>query len=209
MKTYVLASVLLLVSSFEAQAGLKEGNQYMAKGQYERALVELKPLADRGDAGAQFFVGAMYLDGLGVTPDVKAGMKFLEASAAQSDSGAQFRLGRIYYDGKHQPQDLDKTKTFVRKAAEQGLGEAITFLGVLYYKGAGVPQSAATALALLRDASAKLTIAVAKGEALPAALSDTQQALNALEGRLSAEQKMEATKTLNMWHLSHRLPGDK
>lgn len=208
MKTYVIASVLLLATSFGAHAGFSEGSQYMVEGQYDRAFSELKPLADKGDAGAQFFVGAMYLDGLGVTQDVQSGMRLVEASAKQGDSGAQFRLGRIYYDGKLQPQDFNKAKTFARKAAEQGLGEAVMFLGVLYYKGAGVPQSFPAALALLRDASDKLNIAVAKGEALPDALSDTQRALSALEAKLSYEQKMEATKILSVWRVSNRLPGD-
>lgn len=208
MKLHVLASALLLATSVGCQAGFIEGSQYFVQRQYDRAFKELKPVADRGDPGAQFFVGAMYLEGQGVAQDVKTGMKYLEASAKQGDSGAQFRIGRIYYDGKIQPQDLSKAKIFTRKAAEQGLGEAIMFLGVIYYKGAGAPQNSPAALALFRDASDKLTIAVAKGEALPAALSDTKRLVEFLDLRLNAEQKNEARKILQSWRSNHRLPGN-
>ncbi|WP_367399737.1 hypothetical protein [Pseudomonas marginalis] len=82
-------------------------------------------------------------------------------------------------------------------------------LGVLYYKGAGVPQDSVIALALCRDASEKLLAAVGRGQAVDAALTDSRKAVGAIEGRLTAEQKNEASKILVVWRSKHLLPGDE
>ncbi|MGE7965165.1 tetratricopeptide repeat protein [Pseudomonas sp. NPDC089918] len=208
MKVKILAAAVLLAASVEANAGLVEGDRYLAKGQYDLAYKELKPEADKGNAAAQFYLGTMYLEGQGVKQDVYVGVKLLEASANQGDSGAQLRLARIYYDGKVQKKSLEKSYVFARKAATQGVGEASMFLGVLYYKGAGVPQDSSVALALCRDASEKLATSVQRGEAVEAALTDSRKAVDVLEGRLTAEQKNEASKILAEWRSKHLLPGD-
>lgn len=206
-KFNVLAAAVMLASA-AANAGLVEGDRYLAAGQFDLAYKELKPLASKGNATAQFYLGTMYLAGQGVEQDVHAGMKLLEASAKQSDTGAQLRLARIYYDGKIQAQNFEKAYSFARSAANQGLGEASMLLGVLYYKGAGVAQDSVIALALCRDASEKLLAAVGRGQAVEAALSDSRKAVGAIEARLTAEQKNEASKILVAWRTKHLLAGD-
>ena len=50
-------------------AGVTEGNDAFVKGDYVTALKELRPLAERGNAKAQYRRGRMYEFGQGVAVD--------------------------------------------------------------------------------------------------------------------------------------------
>ena len=64
--------------------------------------------ADAGDAKAEYFLGAMYLDGQGggsSNLDDARGLFWLLKSAEQGDASGQSRLGNVYYGGEGVPQD--------------------------------------------------------------------------------------------------------
>ncbi|MGE0651162.1 MAG: hypothetical protein AB7P12_05365, partial [Alphaproteobacteria bacterium] len=50
-------------------ASLKEGHQYYAAEEYYKALEEIEPLAEDGEAQAQYMLGIMHLKGQAVYPD--------------------------------------------------------------------------------------------------------------------------------------------
>jgi hypothetical protein len=75
-------------------------------GNYESALQIARPLADRGDARAQDFLGEMYEDGDGVAQDYQDALKWYRLSAHQGNSWAHVDLGKMYANGKGTPQDL-------------------------------------------------------------------------------------------------------
>ena len=54
--------------------------------------------AKRGDACAQCNLGVMYLDGDGVKPDGREGLRWMRAAAMQGDPKAQYNLGRAYFE---------------------------------------------------------------------------------------------------------------
>ena len=58
-----LACTLLLLSSALVQAGFDEGLAAYAKGNYQTAFKEWKPLAEQGDAAAQHNLALMYDNG--------------------------------------------------------------------------------------------------------------------------------------------------
>jgi cell division septation protein DedD len=70
----------------------------LTKGEYDKAIVELKPLADQGDAGAQYLLAETYFGGHGGT--TMEALKWMTASAEQGYAQAQARLGLIYGTGK-------------------------------------------------------------------------------------------------------------
>ena len=63
-----IASILILtlVLAAPAQAGLKEGFAAYGRGDYATALREWRPLAEQGDAVAQYLLGHVYDYGHGV-----------------------------------------------------------------------------------------------------------------------------------------------
>ena len=55
--------------SLLANAGFDEGVEAYAQADYAKALAEFKPLAEQGDAGAEYFMGFLYRYGYGVKVD--------------------------------------------------------------------------------------------------------------------------------------------
>ena len=72
-------------------------------GDFATALGEFRPLAEQGDADAQYNLGVMYEKGKGVPQNYKTAVKWYRLSAEQGYASAQGNLGRMYARGvRHQ-----------------------------------------------------------------------------------------------------------
>lgn len=89
-----------------AHAGLVEGVEALGKADFKTALVQLQPLAEQGNATAQFNLGLMYFNGTGVAQDDQAAVKWFRLAAEQNDAFAQFALGNMYYMGRGVEQNF-------------------------------------------------------------------------------------------------------
>jgi uncharacterized protein len=136
----------------DAQAGHKEGVEAYRKGNYKTALSELTPLADEGDAEAQYYLALCYDNGRGAPRDFKAAAKWYLKSAEKQYPASEYGLGMMYFEGRGVQQDINAAVKWFQRSAEQGYGDAQYFLGFLHYKGKGVPQSYPLAAAWFRKA---------------------------------------------------------
>ncbi len=146
-------SVPVLAADFEA------GLAAFDRGDYETALEEWRPLAEQGDADAQYYLGNMYTSGWGVPRDLAEAAYWYGMAAAQEHAEAQFSLGDSYDHGDI-PRDLAEAAKWYRKAADQGHADAMVMLGLMYQAGRGVPQDDAEAAKWL-DRAKKSDIAQA------------------------------------------------
>lgn len=80
------------------------GRAYIA-GNFVKAAKIFIPLAQQGNAAAQFNLGVMYSYGQGVPQDYKEAVKWYRMAAAQGAVDAQETLGLMYMDGTGVPQD--------------------------------------------------------------------------------------------------------
>ena len=69
------------------------------KGDYETAIEEWRPLAEHGNAKAQFNLGQMYRNGKGIPQDYKTAVRWYTLSSDQNFAEAQANLGVMYYNG--------------------------------------------------------------------------------------------------------------
>ena len=97
--------------------------------------------AEKGNANAQFNLGAMYDSGEGVPEDDAEAAKWYRQAADQGHINAQFNLGVMYANGEGVTEDAFEAATWYQKAADQGDYRAQYNLGALYANGDGVPQS--------------------------------------------------------------------
>jgi TPR repeat protein len=90
-----------------ARAGpFKDGEAAYQSGDYETAVRLWRPLADRGDAGAQSNLGEMYANGRGVPQDYAQAVVWFRKAADQGDAGAQRGTARfVYSEGRRRPGD--------------------------------------------------------------------------------------------------------
>ena len=108
-------------------------------GDYATALREWTPLAEQGNAFAQYNLGMMYatVDALN---DHKKAVKWLKLSSEQGNARAQVILGNLYDRGRGVAQNHKTAVKWYRLAAEQGYIAAQASLGVMYGTGQGVRQ---------------------------------------------------------------------
>jgi TPR repeat protein len=127
------AFTVLLCASFSAAADLASAKDAYQQKDYVTAFKELTPLAEKGNADAQFILGKMYWMGQGVLKDPEQAMKLFKASALQGNADAQFFLGSIYLLPH---TDIAEGVKWLRLSAEQGNQDAQWMLGKAYLHGA-------------------------------------------------------------------------
>jgi uncharacterized protein len=143
----ICAGLLALAFAGTAVAGptedLDAAVAAYGKGDYASALSLLRPLAEQGNASAQYSLGLMYRNGKGVPQDLGEAIKWYRRAAEQGNPFAQFNLGVMYDEGRGVPQNRDEALVWYRKAANQGDARALYNLGIIYEHGQGVmPDSA-------------------------------------------------------------------
>ena len=77
------------------QQNLLQGQQYFQEQDYVHAFKMLKPLAQKGNADAQYALGYMYYYGKGVPKDYQLAVKWMRAAASQGQPLAQQALGQL------------------------------------------------------------------------------------------------------------------
>ena len=141
IKSVVLGLSLFLANGSIAYAqDFAKGFEAAQKGDDVTALNEWRPLAQQGDAAAQYNLGWFYFNGRGVTQDYKEAAMWFRLAAAQGDADAQFNLGLMYHNGQGVTQDYKEAVKLYRLAAAQAGADAQNNLGVMYLNGWGVIQ---------------------------------------------------------------------
>ena len=104
------------------------GYQSYLKGDYKAAYDEWLPLAELGDAEAQFNLGVLYDEGAGVERDLATAADWYRKAATQGFIDAQTNLGIMYYHGLGVDRDHELAAHWFRLAADQGDAEARDYL---------------------------------------------------------------------------------
>lgn len=126
MKRYlaaILAGVVIVVAGCATDPYHKGFKAYRS-GEYGTARQELTPLAEQGDDEAQFHLGLLYRDGLGVMPDHREAEKWLRRAAEQENLNARIALGSLYADPQGLVQDDVLALLWFNFAVSQGSQEA-------------------------------------------------------------------------------------
>ncbi len=192
MQRLVLVVALLCALAVPARAGFDEGLAAYERGDYAAALREFLPLAEQGDATAQFALGLMYDNGEGVPQDDAEAAKWYRRAAEQGDASAQYNLGVMYDNGYGVPQDHAEAVKWYRLAAQQGVAKAQYNLGLMYGNGQGVPQDYAEAAKWYRraaeqgfaDAQNNLGFMYGNGQGVPQDYVEAHQWYNLAASRL-------------------------
>ncbi len=181
--TLVLSVMCLAVPAWaDFQAGMDANN----RGDYATALREWRPLAEQGDALAQYNLGVLYRKGRGVPQDDVQAQQWYEKAAAQGQAKAQYNLGILYFNGEGVPKDYQQALRWFRLAADQGEALAQTKIAIMYDEGQGVPQN-------FVQAHKWYNLAATNGDKPAAELRD------ALANQMTPAQIAEAQKLAREW----------
>ncbi|MCP4385353.1 MAG: sel1 repeat family protein [Hyphomicrobiales bacterium] len=115
---------------------LAEADAAYRRGDGPAAVELLLPLANRGNAIAQYFLGSIYDNGReGVERDRAEAVRWFRLAADQGDALAQASLGIMYSLGRGVPQDDIEAANWLLKSVYQGNMEAQGPLAQIYTRG--------------------------------------------------------------------------
>lgn len=100
-------------------AGLDEGKAAYKNGDYSLALTELLPLANSGDAEAQYILGRMYEHGQGVVEAPKGAAYWYGKAAEHHNASTMLSLSDAYASGKGVEKNTFFSTVLLLKAARQ------------------------------------------------------------------------------------------
>ncbi len=102
---------------------------------YERAAFWFRQAAVNGIANAQYNLGVLYHQGLGVDQDLKEAIKWYRAAAERGHPEAHYNLGIAHIEGIGVTYDPKRAAAYFETAAAGGITEAAYNLGLIYENG--------------------------------------------------------------------------
>jgi TPR repeat protein len=199
---YFPAFFFIAIFAASALAGpLEDGMVAYQEKDYLKAIQLWRPLAQAGDADAQYRLGVMYAEGRGVAPNDAEAALWFERAAEQGEPMAQYNLGASYVEGTGVRKDIATAAKWFRRAADQGVALAQLNLGLLYASGVGVPQDNVEALKWI-------DLAI---YALPAGgvRSDAAKAVADVAGKMNADDIQAARSRERAWKVKLEARAEK
>ena len=149
---YLAASVWMasLATPVSAQS-VKAGIEAWQKSDYSAAVAIWRPLAEKGDADAQFNLGQAYRLGRGVPINLAAAQSWFERAADRGHVDAQTTLGLLLFQNGNHTGGL----RWLKVASDQGEPRAMLVYGTALFNGDGVPQDPILGYAFVSRAAAQ------------------------------------------------------
>jgi TPR repeat protein len=191
-----LLGVLAIAAALGAPAAagpLEDANDAYREKAYAKAAELWRPLAEKGDAEAQYSLGTLYAEGKGVEQNDATAFLWFQRAANQGVAAAQYNVGASYATGAGiGKSDVDAARWF-RRAADQGMAFAQLNLGLLYAAGNGVPQDSVEAYKWLELAFAGLPPGGPR--------MDVARAMTDVSAKMTREQLIEAKQRQRAWQV--------
>ena len=112
-----LIFLFLLITKL-SHADFEKGLKAFNNGDYKAALSNWKPMAEKGVSNAQYNVGLMYHNGLGVTQNYNEAYKWLLESSEQGNLNSIRLLSTMYALGNGIPKDFLKSYMWAKIGAD-------------------------------------------------------------------------------------------
>ena len=150
-KHLIVALIVLAAGSPLAAQSVKAGIEAWQKADYPGAVAIWRPLAEKGDADAQFNLGQAYRLGRGVPTNLSAAQTWFERAANQGHLDAQATLGLLLFQSGDQAGGL----RWLKGAALKGEPRALLVYGTALFNGDGVTQDPVMGYAFVSRAAAQ------------------------------------------------------
>jgi TPR repeat protein len=130
---------------------VKSGIDAWQRADYRGAVAAWRPLAEQGDADAQFNLGQAYRLGRGVPTNLAAAKTWFERSANQGHVDAETTLGLLLFQNNDQSEGLK----WLKKASQKGEPRAMLVYGTALVNGDSVTQDPVLGYAYVSRAAAQ------------------------------------------------------
>src|SRR4051794_5746602 len=149
---YLVAAMLAVAIAAPLPAqSVKAGIDAWQRADYPGAIAIWRPLAEAGDADAQFNLGQAYRLGRGVPLDLSVAKIWFERAARSGHIDAETTLGLLTFQNGDRAMGLK----WLKAAADQGEPRAMLVYGTALFNGDGIPQDRVLAYAYVSRAAAQ------------------------------------------------------
>ena len=139
-----MAGAMLAIGAAPVWADNSDALAAYRAGNYDAAARQFRPLAEKGDAQAQYYLGYMYEKGQGVAKNPALMRQWYQRAADGGNAKAQYKvaIGYAFGLGGVTQSDEDAAK-WLRQSAQNGYRRAQRTLGRAYAEGRyGLPRDA-------------------------------------------------------------------
>ncbi|MBP8040039.1 MAG: sel1 repeat family protein, partial [Aeromonadaceae bacterium] len=109
-------------ASSSVESSLESGLNAFKNGDYLQALEELRPMAESGDAHAQYQMGVMAAEGLGLSKDLSSAEEWFRRAAAQGSLPAKRSLEKIQSAPVRVAWHMDAASDGARQVSAKSVG---------------------------------------------------------------------------------------
>ncbi|MBI3560267.1 MAG: sel1 repeat family protein [Gammaproteobacteria bacterium] len=146
--------ILIATGAGIAWAGpLEEGHQAFDAQHYEQAYKLWLPLAQQGNAEAQYNLALLFKNGLGIPKDERKALEWFHQAAHQGMTDAMYNIGVMYYEGKGAYRSDKSAIEWWQLGADNNHPNCEYNLGVMYAYGMGIQKDLNKALKLWQAAA--------------------------------------------------------
>lgn len=185
----ILAAATMLSLAPPAFADVKAGVDAWQQGDYEKAVTVWQPLAQAGDADAQFNMGQASKLGRGVKADIAAALDWYRKAAAQGHVRAEDNLGLLMF----QQGERTSALPYLERSATRGEPRAQYIVGTALFNGDLATKNWPRAYALMNRASAAgLAQATASLKQMDKYIPDQQRQQGLAMARQMGEKEVAA-----------------
>ena len=132
---FAVAAVLTAAAPAALADGFGDGVAAYAGQHYDTAAAIWRPLADDGEARAQYRLGQLYERGHGVEADPAVAAEWYGQAAAQGHAKAQYSLANLYARGEGVVRDPNAALAWFNRSALAGEPRAQYHLGLIHLNG--------------------------------------------------------------------------
>ena len=150
-KYLVVAALLVWAAAPLSAQSVRAGIDAWQRADYSAAVTIWRPLAEKGDADAEFNLGQAYRLGRGVPTNLSAAKTWFERAATQGHLDAETTLGLLLFQNGEQPDGLK----WLKKAAAKDEPRALLVYGTALVNGDGVAQDPVLGYAYVSRAAAQ------------------------------------------------------
>ena len=121
---FILVGLLSLLPVMAWSSDFDKGMEHLKNGDYALAFCLWQPMAIEHDPKAQYHLGWLYANGLGLNADIKSAVYWWQHAAKNGHLDAQFSIGLSYLTGEGIKADRKEAFKWFLKAAKENHEDA-------------------------------------------------------------------------------------
>jgi TPR repeat protein len=132
MKILLVFLLFFAKTIYAGSSSFQDGLNYYNSQEYTKAYNIFLNLSKNGYEEAQYNLGLLYMDGLGVEKNCHKAIHWFKKASLKDDVDATFNIAALYDAGECIEEDNDEALFWYEKAINLDDEEAIYFAGVIY-----------------------------------------------------------------------------